>query len=302
MTVQFKPSGAPAVSPLVAFWNDILAPKIVTFQDIMVGAGRQHSDQVFKRLPLTSGDRVLDVGCGFGDTTVDLAEAVGPLGYALGVDCCQAFLDHANQSAALAGTPNARFKWCDIETERPTDRFDFVFARFGTQFFANPVAGLRAMRQCLRPGGRIGHMVWRQRTDNPWLTASRDVVEAILPKPGEDARTCGPGPFSMADPAITGAQMQAAGFTDVRFERVDAEVLVGRTVKEAIAFQLAIGPAGETFREAGELGIARRAQVEAALAGMFATVKQDDRGLWMDSSSWLITARNPADQQLSQSN
>ena len=89
--------------------------------------------------------------------------------------------------------------------------------------------------------------------------------------------------------------VQAAGFTDIHFERLDAKVLVGCNVEEAIAFQLALGPAGETFREAGALGHARRVEVEAALSEMFDQVEHDDEGLWMDSSSWLITARNPAD-------
>lgn len=295
MNVQLKSAEAQAASPLVDFWNEVLAPKLITYQHILIGAGRRHSEQILRSLDIKPGDKVLDVGCGFGDTAIDLANLVAPTGKVLGVDCCQDFLDRAWHRAELCWIPNVWFERRDIETERPDDLFDFVFARFGTQFFANPVAGLRSMRKCLRPGGRMAHIVWRNRDDNPWLTRSRAVVQAILPPPGEDALTCGPGPFSMADEATTRAQMQAAGFTDIHFERLDAKVLVGCNVEEAIAFQLALGPAGETFREAGALGHARRVEVEAALSEMFDQVEHDDEGLWMDSSSWLITARNPAD-------
>lgn len=295
MNMQANIAQVQPASPLVDFWNDVLAPKIMKYQHIMVKAGRRHSDQIIKSVGIQRGDHVLDVGCGFGDTTIDLANLAAPSGKALGVDCCQAFLNRAWERAEVGWIPNAQFKCCDIETTRPEGQFDVVFARFGTQFFANPVGGLHSMRQCLRPGGRMAHMVWRNRADNPWLTKSREVVETILPKPGEDARTCGPGPFSMADEATTRAQMEAAGYTDVGFQRVDARVLVGRSLEEAIGFQLAIGPAGETFREAGQVGIDRRAEVEAALTEMFSTVHHDGEGLWMDSSSWLITARNPAD-------
>ena len=294
MNMQIRQDAAPTASPLVDFGNEILAPKLIKYQHILVGAGRRHSDQIMKSLDIQRGDHVLDVGCGFGDTTIDFGNLVQPNGKALGIDCCHAFLEQAREQAELGWNPNAHFKYCDIETERPDGRFDAVFARFGTQFFANPVVGLRSMRQCLRPGGWMAHMVWRNRADNPWLTRSRQVVETILPKPGENARTCGPGPFSMADEETTRSQMTAAGYTDVQFKRVDAEVLVGRTLEEAIGFQLAIGPAGETFREAGQLGINRLDEIEAALTEMFSTVRRDDRGLWMDSSSWLITARNPA--------
>src|SRR5690606_1618849 len=128
---------------------------------------------------------------------------------------------------------------------------DFVFARFGTMFFANPVAGLRNMRKALRPDGRMVHIVWRRRADNPWLSMAKDVVTRFLPEPGADAQTCGPGPFSMSDQETVTAMMTAAGYDNIEFRRVDAPVLVGKDVQDAIDFQLAIGPAGEVFREAG---------------------------------------------------
>lgn len=281
-------------SPLVDFWNDVLAPKFLKYQHILVDGLSQHSAAIMPVLDVRPGDRALDVGCGFGDTAIELSNKVQPDGDVLGVDCCKTFVDRAWHYAEQSQTTNVRFSCHDIEQGSKEGGFDFVFARFGTMFFANPVAGLRAMRAAMVPGGRMAHIVWRQRSDNPWLIAARDVVQTILPKPGEDALTCGPGPFSMADQTTTRAQMKAAGFSDIAFKRIDAKVMVGRTIQEAIAFQLAIGPAGETFREAGALGEERRTEVEAALADMFSTVETNDRGLWMDSSSWLITARNPA--------
>lgn len=186
-----------------------------------------------------------------------------------------------------------RFKVCDVERGIDEGLFDFVFARFGTQFFVNPVAGLRAMRSAMTPGARLAHIVWHERDQNPWVFEAKSIVQDFVPRLGQDARTCGPGPFSMADEATTRAKMEAAGFTDIAFERIDAKILVGRSVREAIDFQLAIGPAGELFREAGALGQERRAEIGAALASMFATVETTSEGLWMNSSSWLITARNP---------
>lgn len=280
-------------SPLVEFWNEILAPKFIRYRHILVGGLSRHSAEILPALDVRQGDRILDIGCGFGDTAVALAKRVAPSGDVVGVDCCQAFLDHARQHAADNLSNNVLFVSGDVEAGLDEGQFDFVFARFGTMFFANPVAGLRAMRNSMTPNGRMAHIVWRQRADNPWLIAARDVVQSILPKPGEDARTCGPGPFSMADEETTRAQMKSAGFADVAFQRIDAKVMVGRTIEEAIAFQLAIGPAGETFREAGALGEERRADIEAALTKLFRTVETNAEGLWMDSSSWLITALNP---------
>lgn len=293
MNQQANIQTAPATSPLVDFWNDVLASKFVRYKHVLVGGLSRHSQIVFPMLGVKKGQRILDVGCGFGDTAIALAGATGPKGSVLGVDCCQAFLNLAWEAAELQWVPNVRFLCADVERGIDEPPFDMVFARFGTMFFANPVAGLRAMRACLKPGGRMAHIVWRERADNPWLIAARDIVRLYLPPPGEDALTCGPGPFSMADEATTRAQMEAAGFTGIRFQRIDAKVEVGRDIADAIAFQLAIGPAGETFREAGPLAEEKRPQIEAALAEMFEAVIQREGGLWMDSSSWLITARAP---------
>jgi SAM-dependent methyltransferase len=218
---------------------------------------------------------------------------VGPTGEVVGIDCCDAFLDYARKDVAARGLTNVSFVRGDAEIALPTNEYDFVFARFGTMFFANPVAGLRNMRKALKPGGRMVHIVWRNRADNPWLSMAKDVVLRFLPEPGADAQTCGPGPFSMADePTVTG-MMKAAGYDEIAFRRVDAPVLVGSDVADAIAFQLAIGPAGEVFREAGEDAEQKRDQIEAALAEAINRQKIAAEGIVMDSSSWVISAINP---------
>lgn len=295
-----KPS-APSLSPgpasddsaFVQFWNEVLAPKFIRFRHILVDGLTRHSEAVFPRLPVRSGDRVLDVGCGFGDTAIQLARLVGPEGEVLGIDCCDAFLAAAEADREQAGVRNLSFQRGDAEIALPEGAFDFVFARFGTMFFANPVAGLRNMRRALRPGGRMVHIVWRNPADNPWLSMAKEVVLQFLPPPGEDARTCGPGPFSMADEPTVRRMMEIAGYENIVFERVDAPVLIGHDVNDAIQFQLAIGPAGEVFREAGEEAEAKRAEIEAALADAIRRQSTAADGIIMPSSSWVISATNP---------
>lgn len=279
----------------VRFWNEVLAPKFTRFRHVLVGGLTYHSEAVFPKLPVRAGDRVLDVGCGWGDTAMKLARLVGPEGEVVGIDCCDAFLADATADLAETDLGNVTFLRGDAEVALPEGEFDFVFSRFGTMFFANPVAGLRNMRRALRPGGRMVHIVWRDRADNPWLSIARDIVLDFLPAPGEEARTCGPGPFSMSDEATVRKMMEIAGFTDIAFERVDAPVRVGDDVQDAIAFQLAIGPAGEVFREAGDLAEEKRPEIEAALARAIDAQVRDADGIVIDSSSWVISARNPGD-------
>lgn len=279
----------------VRFWNEVLAPKFIRFKHILVGGLTHHSEAIFPTLPVRPGDRVLDVGCGFGDTAIKLAALVGPSGEVTGIDCCDAFLDHASKDAAARGVTNVRFVRGDAEIALPKNAYDFVFARFGTMFFANPVAGLRNMRKALKPGGRMVHIVWRNRKDNPWLSMARNVVLEFLPPPGADAQTCGPGPFSMSDEQTVRGMMRSAGYANIEFRRVDAPVLVGRSITDAIAFQLAIGPAGEVFREAGAFAEERRPEIEAALAEAIGRQRTEADGIVMPSSSWVISATNPAD-------
>jgi ubiquinone/menaquinone biosynthesis C-methylase UbiE len=280
-------------TPFVEFWNDVLAPKFIRFKHVLVGGLSQHSAAIFPNLPVHAGDRVLDVGCGFGDTAIMLADMVGADGEVIGVDCCDKFLEYARDDIQSKALKNISFQRGDAEIALPTDGFDFVFARFGTMFFANPVAGLRNMRKALKPGGKMVHIVWRDRKDNPWLSMAKDIVSQYLPEPGEAAQTCGPGPFSMANEEMVTKMMQAAGYEDVSFQRVDAQVLVGNNVQDAIDFQLAIGPAGEVFREAGEEAEQKRDIIEAALAEAINKQKRGTTGIVMDSSSWVISATNP---------
>jgi hypothetical protein len=154
------------------------------------------------------------------------------------------------------------------------------------------VAALRNMRRSLKPGGVMTMIVWRSLSENPWLAVPKEVVMRFLPPPGEDARTCGPGPFSMADPEVVRAQLRIAGYRDVEFQRIDAPLLVGRTPEEAVEFQFALGPAGEVYREAGELAERLREPMATALTEALARYRTAE-GVVMDSSSWMVTARNP---------
>jgi len=276
----------------VDFWNTILVPKFVRWRHILVDGLTLHSAKVFPSLEVREGDRVVDAGCGFGDTAIQLARLVGPAGSVLAVDCCDGFLAYGRQDARAAGVSNVTFLEADVQSYPFKPVHDFCFSRFGTQFFENPVAGLRNMRATLKPGGTMTMVVWRGIKDNPWLGLGKDVVLKFLPPPGDSALTCGPGPFSMADTGVVTKQLEIAGYTDIRFEQVDAELFVGNDVDDAVAFQLAIGPAGEVYREAGALGEQRHDEIAAALKEEFAKYQRPN-GIVMDSSSWKVSARNP---------
>lgn len=276
----------------VDFWNEILVPKFVRWRHVLVDGLTHHSAQVFPRLEVKPGDGVVDVGCGWGDTAIELARRVGPEGHVLGIDCCDAFLEYGRRDAAANGVTNVEFFDADVQTYPFRPEFDFCFSRFGTQFFESPVAALRNMRTALKPGGTMTMIVWRDIADNPWLGLPKSIIAEFLPPPAEDARSCGPGPFSMADSGVVIKQLEIAGYEGIEFERIDAPLLVGRDPDEAVEFQLAIGPAGEVFREAGELAEQRRGEIVDALKQELAR-HETSEGIVLGSCSWTATARNP---------
>lgn len=277
-------------------WNTVLFEKFCRFRYVLTQGLAGHSDELFRRKPYPTGARVLDVGCGFGDTTQRIAAQVNPSGEAVGVDCAQNFIDSATREAAEASIKNASFFVADAQSDNLRGPYDHVFSRFGTMFFNLPGLALRNIRLALAPGGELSMIVWRRREDNPWLHEAELRVKQIVPVVAHeetDQVHCGPGPFSMAGPDMVSDMLRGAGYEHIAFTRYDTDVCIGRTLDDAVEFALALGPAGEIIRLAGEAGEMCRVQVIAALREILSAHQRAD-GIWAGSSTWFVTARNPA--------
>ena len=275
----------------VAFWNEVLVTKFERYRNILMGGMSYHSETPLRKLHLPEGANALDVGCGWGDTALALARKVGPSGSVTGLDCCEAFLEKGRTDAASSGMDNLRFIAADVQNYPFEPEYDLCFSRFGMMFFGNPVAAMRNIHRALKPGGELLFITWRKLEENPWLSAGKETLLQFLPPPGDDAQVCGPGPFSMSNPEVVIRQLQAAGFTDIKVEPIDGPVTAGDSIEQAIEFQLAIGPAGEIFREAGKTAERRRPMIEHALQQKLAAY-QDSRGkVIMESASWAYSAK-----------
>lgn len=282
---------------VIEAWNTVLFDKFSRFRHLLVEGLSGHSDELLGRGIHRPGERIVDLGCGFGDTTLRLARAVAPTGQVVGVDCAPRFIEASREGARHgdAVASSAEFVVADVQTERFGGPFDAAFSRFGTMFFAMPGAAMRNVRRHLRPGGRLDMIVWRRREDNPWLHEAELCVREIVPviDPDEsDQVHCGPGPFSMASPDLVSAMLTGVGFEHVSFERYDTDICIGRTLEEAIDFALALGPAGEVMRLAGEEGARRQPEVRQALSQAMSRYVRED-GVWAGSSTWFVSARNP---------
>jgi SAM-dependent methyltransferase len=275
-------------------WNGVLFDRFVQYRHILTNGLGAHGEAALRRCFPAPGQRALDIGCGFGDTTQRLAELVGPGGYVLGVDAAERFIELAAAEAEEAGITNARFAVVDVEAREFDEQFDFAFSRFGTMFFANPVAALRNVRRALAPGGQLCMVVWRRKLDNEWVHRAEVTVERFVTEPEEsDEPTCGPGPFSMADADTTSHILLNAGFVDISFRRSDIQIQIGRDLDEAVAFVMALGPAGEVLRLAGYEAERLRPQVEAALREALGEFAGPD-GTRAPASTWIVEAKAPS--------
>jgi SAM-dependent methyltransferase len=292
MTAADSRWGSNANAEAITAWDGPLFDRFVRFRHIVTSGLGEHGEKALELFPLQPGQRVLDIGCGFGDTTQRIAELVGPEGEALGVDAAANFIDAARKEAEEAGVANARFAVADVETTSFEERFDRAFSRMGTMFFANPVWALRNVREALEPGALLTMVVWRRRIDNEWLYRAQTIVEGIVERPEEyDEPTCGPGPFSMADADTTSEVVLRAGFSDVALRRCDIPILIGNDVDEAIELVMSLGPAGEILRLAGERAAHLHGEVDAALREGLGEYTQADGTVVAPASTWIVSAR-----------
>jgi ubiquinone/menaquinone biosynthesis C-methylase UbiE len=271
-------------------WDGPLYDRFVRFREVVTGGLGEHGEVALELFPPRAGERVLDVGCGFGDTAQRIAALVGPEGEVVGGDAAPRFIETATLEAAEAGVPNVRFAVADVQCDPLGGPYEMVFSRFGTMFFASPVAALRNVRESLAPGGRLVMVVWRRRTDNDWLYRAQQIVEGIVSRPEEyEEPTCGPGPFSMADADTTSEILGHAGFKEIALRRCDLPIIIGRDVEEAIDLAMAIGPGGEILRLAGERAAHLHGDVRAALhAGL--SEFDGPEGLRAPASTWIVSA------------
>jgi len=281
---------------VIEAWNTVLFEKFTRFKYLFIEGYASISEEALKRNKPSEGASVLDVGCGFGDCTIQIAKSLGKDGVATGVDCASNFIDECNKAATDESVGNAKFFVADVERDNLRGPYDQAFARFGTMFFNLPGLAMKNVRTALKPGGKFTQVVWRKREDNPWLHDAELCVRDIVPVVSHEdtnAVHCGPGPFSMSGPDMVSDMLQAVGFERVQFERFDTDICIGRNLEEAIQFALEIGPAGEIIRLAEEDGERLKGKVIEELGGVISKFIRDDGTIWAPSSAWFITAYNP---------
>jgi SAM-dependent methyltransferase len=274
-------------------WSGPLFDRFVQYRELVAAGLGAHGEAAMEAHPPPAGARVLDIGCGFGDTTQRLVELVGPEGEALGVDVSEPFIAAARGETEAAGAKRVSFAVADVQVGDLGEGYDYAFSRMGIMFFANPVAALRNVREALAPGGRLCAVVWRRKEDNEWVRRAELVVDKYLDHPEEsDEPTCGPGPFSMANADTVSEQLKIAGFEGITLRRCDLPLKIGNDLDHAVEFNMALGPAGEVLRLWEDRIDEIRPKIAAALREALAEF-DGPNGVFAPASTWIISATAP---------
>ena len=247
---------------------------------------RRHDEPFRAAAAVRPADRVLDVGCGAGESTRAAARAA-TAGHVLGVDLSGPLLDVARRLAADEGLRNVDFHQADAQSHPfPAAAFDLCISRFGAMFFADPVAAFTNLGRALRPDGRLVLLVWQDAARNEWSTAVHDALAPGTPPP-ERPSGRGQHAFSLGHPETTAGLLTAAGFADVRLTDVHEPVYYGPDVRTAFDLVLELRDTQTLLARLDE------ANVPAALDRLRDTLAAHATadGVHLDSRAWIVTAR-----------
>ena len=234
---------------MIELWNSANAKRWINLRPRIQEELGEYGAAALEAAAPARGEKVLDVGCGCGDTTALLAHATGD---ALGVDISGPLLDVARREAPAG----ARYLKADAQTHRFDEQFDLLFSRFGVMFFDDPEAAFGNLRSALRPGGRMAVIVWAEFEENEWARIPLRLVQKHLPAP----EPSGPGPFGLGDRGRLLRVLECAGFADVRLDDVR------RPFPGEASVLLQTGPAAAALRAAGEQGERLRPKLEQELS------------------------------------
>jgi ubiquinone/menaquinone biosynthesis C-methylase UbiE len=271
----------------IAYWNGPNGQRWTdrqASQDVLLAEVAQ---LLIDRVGPKAGDRIVDIGCGCGATSIALAGRVAPDGFVLGVDISAPMLARARQLAPK--TLPLDFAQADA-TVYPFEpqSFDLVVSRFGVMFFAEPVQSFANLRKALRPKGRAVFACWREPKENPWMMAPLQAVYRHVPRLPQVGPE-DPGPFAFASEERVTRILREAGYADIALEacNISLDIAIGRGLEAATDAALEIGPSARALEgHPAEIRSAARASVRELLAPY-----AQGQSVPLAGSIWIVTAR-----------
>jgi SAM-dependent methyltransferase len=271
----------------IAFWNGPTGQRWTDRQQVQDTMLAPVADILIDRAKARAGERIVDVGCGCGATTIALAQKVGPAGHVFGIDVSAPMLGRARQIAPKGLPVDFELADATVYPFEPASA-DLLVSRFGVMFFAEPALSFANIRRALRPSGRMAFACWREPRDNPWLMAPLQAAyqhAPRLPQPGPDD----PGPFSFASEQRVVGILSEAGFTAIEMERRDLslDIAIGRGLEAAVETAVEMGPAARALEGQPPDVIAAATHSIREVLSPFASGQE----VPLAASIWIVMAR-----------
>ena len=276
--------GQTANAAQIDYWNKTAGQTWVQYQDQLDRQIEPLGLEGIKVLSPSIGERILDVGCGCGQTTLTLAEQVGPTGAVTGVDISAPMLEVARARPVSDGAAHPTFLECDAQTaELGEGVYDAIFSRFGVMFFSDPVTAFKNIRRALKPHGRLTFVCWRPFQDNLWMRLPMEAARPFLPPP-TPTDPAAPGPFAFADAERIQSILGLAGFSEISLKPFDLAI-GGSSLDQTVALTFRVGPLASALREQPDLKPVVENAVRAAVSAY-----QTPQGVLMPAAVWLVSA------------
>lgn len=285
---------APGAAPnaeQIDYWNGPVGQRWLTYNDWLDERTAAYGRAAFAAAAPQPGEVVLDIGCGAGATSFELARAVGAGGAVIGVDISAPLLGRARERAAAHGL-NVEFR--EADASRPgfaPHRFDLLFSRFGVMFFDDPAAAFAELRKTLKPGGRLAFVCWQEPQRNDWYELPLAAIAHLVERTPVDTRQ--PGPFAFSDPVRIREVLAQAGFVDVELASFATPFYLGRgATREAMADDamdqvFRVGPIARLLEsQSAQINAQARDAIRAALLNL-----AGDDALEVGGAVWVATAR-----------
>ena len=281
------PDGHEQNADQIAYWNGPGGQRWADRQQAQDVLLAPIADLLIDRARPQAGERVIDVGCGSGATTIAFARKVAPSGHVFGIDVSGPMLARARQSAAAELPVDFVLADATVYPFVP-ENFDLLTSRFGVMFFANPALSFSNMRKALRPSGRLAFICWREPRENPFFMAPLQAVYKHVPKLPQQGPE-DPGPFAFAAEQRVRRILGEAGFTGIGMEphNLALDVAIGRGLDAAVQASLEIGPASRALEgHPPEVRAAAANSIREALAAF-----AKGQTVPLPASIWIVTAR-----------
>jgi SAM-dependent methyltransferase len=277
----------PANTAQIDYWNAHVGRTWAEHHEALDRQIQPLGDVALEALAPVSGERILDIGCGCGETTLALGQSVGPDGMVEGIDVSGPMLEIARRRPTLPKSGTVTFRQADAQTEQfALGGYDAFYSRFGVMFFEDPVAAFANLRLAIKPGGRFAFVCWRALEDNPWMVEPLAAAQPYLP-PRVLGDPMGPGPFAFANPERLTAILTQAGWDSMRLTRFDTRIGAG-DVDAALDLALRVGPLGSGLRESPHL-----VPIVAPLVREVLSRYLTPDGVRMPASVWIVQGQNP---------